>query len=35
MKYEERLDEDNMSLGDEKLSLWSKKEGMQTWEMGH
>ena len=30
MEYEERQDEDIMSLGDEELPLWGKKEDMQT-----
>ena len=35
MDHEERQDEDIMSLEDEKLPLWSKKEGKKTWEMRH
>ena len=35
MDYEERQDEDIMSLGDEEWLLQSKKEGTQTWEMRH
>ena len=35
MDYEERQDEDVMSLGDDDWSLWSKKKGMQTWTMRH
>ena len=35
MEYEERKNEDIMSLRDEEWPLWSKKEGTQTWEMRH
>ena len=35
MDYEERQDEDVMSLGDDDWSLWSKKKGMKTWTMRH
>ena len=30
MDHEERQDEDIMSLEDDKLPLWSKKEGKKT-----
>ena len=32
MDHEGRQDKDIMSLEDEKLPLWSKKEGKKTWE---
>ena len=35
MNYEERQDEDIISLDDEEWPLWSKKEDTQTWEMRH
>ena len=35
MDHEERQGEDTTSLENEKWSLWSKKEGKQTWEMRH
>ena len=35
MDHEERQDEDIMSLEDEKLPLWDKKEGKKTWEIRH
>ena len=35
MDHEERQEEDIISLEDEKLLLWSKKEGKKTWEMRH
>ena len=35
MDYEERQNEDIMSLGDHKWPLWSKKDGKQTWIMNH
>ena len=33
--YKVRQDEDITSLEDEECSLWSKKEGTQTWEIRH
>ena len=35
MDYDERQDEDIMSLEDEEWPLWSKKECTQTWKMKH
>ena len=35
MDYEERQNEDIISLGDHKWPLWSKKDGKQTWNMRH
>ena len=35
IEYEERKNEDIMSLEDEKWPLWSKKEGKKTWKMRH
>ena len=35
MDYKERQDKDVINLEDEDWSLWSKKEGMQTWTMRH
>ena len=35
MDYEERQDEDIMSLEDDKWPLWGKREGKRTWIMRH
>ena len=35
MEYEERQNEDIISLGDHKWPLWSKKDSKQTWIMRH
>ena len=35
MERKQRQEKDTMSLKDEKLPLWSKKEGKKVWEMRH
>ena len=35
MERKERKNKDIMRLEDDKLPLWSKKEGKKAWEMRH